>query len=145
MFADDRPDLVAAAVKSFVVTDTKGYPPHIGVIKDKMRLFTTPEAMTEQEAWGLVRKALSNSLYHSDEEYNALPRLIQSLVGSPSQLKEWALMDESTVQSVVASNFMRSYRARAKHQEEFDALPEDVKQIAIEAGYSFSMGRALEG
>lgn len=144
MFANDDPALVGVAVKALIATDVKGYPPHIGAVKDKLRQISTPAQMTEAEAWGYVRKALSNSLYGSDKEFEALPDLLKGLVGSPSQLREWAMMDEATVQSVVASNFQRSYRARAQYQRDFEALPGDVQQLARQIGGALDMGRLPE-
>lgn len=143
MFAEDDPKLVAGAVKAFIATDARGFPPVIGVIKDKLRQLTTPEMMTEQEAWGLVFKAIRDSGYRAREEFEALPPLLRSLVGSPRQLQDWGMMDEDTVQSVVASNFMRSYRARAQHQQEFDALPSDVQRMALSASGMFSLDQAI--
>lgn len=130
MFADDDPAIVAAAVKALIATDTKGFPPSIGAVKAKIRQITTPEEMTEQEAWGLVYKALGRSLYNAQEAFDALPRNVQSIVGTASQLRDWAMLDSGTVQSVIASNFQRSYRARAAYDREYAALPSDVKQIA---------------
>lgn len=143
MFAEDDPKLVAGAVKAFIATDARGFPPVIGVIKDRLRQITTPEMMTEQEAWGMVFKAIRDSGYRAKEEFEALPPLLRSLVGSPRQLQDWGMMDEDTVQSVVASNFMRSYRARAKHQADFEALPADVKQMALEFGNLLSLDKAV--
>lgn len=143
MFAEDDPRLVAGAVKAFIATDSKGFPPVIGVIKNKLRQLTTPEMMSEQEAWGLVFKAIQNSGYRSREEFETLPPLLRGLVGSPGQLRQWSMMDEDVVQSVVASNFMRSYRVRAQHQADFEALPADVQQMALEFGNHFSLDRAL--
>ena len=145
MFAEDDPRLVAGAVKAFIATDSKGFPPVIGAIKDKMRQITTPEMMTEQEAWGLVFQAIRDSGYRAREEFEALPPLLRSLVGSPRQLHDWGMMDEDTVQSVVASNFMRSYRARAKHQQDYEALPGNVKKLALEFGSMMSLDGAIKG
>lgn len=129
MFADDHPELVGAAVKALIATDEKGYPPHIGSVKAKMRQITTPDVDTEAEAWGKVLKAISRGIYNSKEDFERFPEEIQRIVGSPSQLREWAMMDSDTIQSVVASNFQRSYRAKMKQKAEFDALPSDVKSL----------------
>ncbi|MFR8332153.1 MAG: hypothetical protein ACLU9S_07140 [Oscillospiraceae bacterium] len=80
------------------------------------------------EAWNLVAKALRNSAYGSEEEFAKLPPAVQRVAHSPFQLREWALMDADTVQSVVASNFQRAYTARQKSDREFDALPPAVRQ-----------------
>lgn len=129
MFADDDYGVVGAAVKSYIATDTKGFAPVIGQIKELIRKITEPNEMSEQEAWGYVAKALRNSGYNSAEEFEKLPAQIQRVVGSPSQLRDWALMDSDTVQSVVASNFQRSYRARAKSDKEYQALPSSVREM----------------
>lgn len=141
MFEEDPPENVAAAVKALIATDTKGFPPHIGAVKEKLRQITTPAMMTEQEAWALVANAIRNGTYGSQKEFDALPLTIQRIVGSPNQLKEWAAMDADTVNSVVASNFQRSYRARAQHQRELDALPGDVKAMVAKIGNNFSLDR----
>ena len=54
---------------------------------------------------------------------------IRDRVGTPEQLKAWARMDANTVQSVIGSNFQRSYQEWAKQEAEFQALPGDIKQM----------------
>lgn len=129
MFAEDDVVIVAAAVKALIATDEKGFPPHIGAVKATVRQITQPQDMTPQEAWNLVAKAIRNSAYESWEEYDKLPQEIQRLVGSPNQLRDWALMDSDTVHSVVASNFQRSFTARQKTDNDFKALPRDVQAM----------------
>ena len=129
MFAEDDVAIVAAAVKALIATDDKGFPPHIGAVKAKVRQITQPSGMTPQEAWNLVAKAIRNSAYESREEYDKLPREVQRLVGSPNQLRDWAMMDSDTVHSVVASNFQRSFSIRQKADNDFKALPRDVQTM----------------
>ncbi len=130
MFRDDAANVVAGAVKALIATKTTGYPPTIGEVKEHVRRITKPREMTEQEAWARISKALRNSLYGSEEEFRKLPPVLQSVVHDPRQLREWAMMDEATVQSVVASNVQRSFRARAQQARDFEALPEDVKALS---------------
>ena len=129
MFADDPANLVYSAVKAFIVGDTSGFPPSIGQIKERMHSLIAQDAMTETEAWSLVSRACSNGIYGYLTEFQKLPPNVQAVVGRPEQLKEWAMMDSETVQSVVASNFMRSYRVCAKRAKEHDLLPENVKEL----------------
>ena len=100
--------------------------------------------MSELEAWGLVRRAVQNGIYGAQKEFDALPPVVQQCVGSPSQLKEWALLDEDVVASVVASNFQRSYRARAAQAKEFLALPADVRSAMQQLGAGLQL-KSLEG
>lgn len=129
MFARDDVALVAAAVKALIESDSKGFPPHIGAVKEKLRLISAGDEMTEAEAWGIVAKALRNSAYGSREEFEKFPPVIKRIVGSPSQLREWGMMDSETVHSVVASNFQRSYKAIAQREREIAKLPPDVKAL----------------
>ena len=130
MFAEDDAALVGAAVKAFMAADENGFAPKVGQIKAKMRELTEPETDTEMEAWNLVRKALRNSTYHAEEEFLKLPGVLQRIVGAPEQLKVWAKMPEETVQSVIASNFQRSFRWKITEARRYEALPTDVKAAA---------------
>ena len=139
MFQDDPLSVVVAAVKALIISDVKGYPPKIGQIKEKIRLLTTQDELSEGEAWSLVANALRNGLYGSKEEFEKLPPDIQRIVGSSNKLREWAMMDTETMQSVVASNFQRDYRVRAKRKAEIEALPSDIKQIVGSLSNQFSL------
>lgn len=127
MFEDEPAELVGMAVKALIKTRTSTWPPSIGEINETIMKIAHPEEMTEQEAWQCVAVALRNSAYNSSAEFEKLPPVVQRLVGSPSQLREWGQMDSDTVNSVVASNFQRSYRARAKNERDYLALPSSVK------------------
>lgn len=143
MFAEDDVRLVAAAVKTLIASDEKGFPPHIGAVKSKLRQITERDRMTEIEAWGLVSKALKRGAYNAKQEFEKLPPNLQRLVGTPNQLREWAVMDADTVQSVVASNFQRSFRVRDQADRDYQALPSDVKQLVdgIASGMLLEAGK----
>lgn len=129
-FADDDASLVSDAVKAFIANDTKGFPPSIGQIREK--LDTINQAvngfeLTPQNAWGLVKKALKDSGYHSAERFAELPEVVREVVGSPSQLHDWAISDDGVSESVLASNFQRSYAARAEQHRTIRRMPGDVR------------------
>jgi hypothetical protein len=135
MFDEEPYELVGAAVKAFISGDGKGFPPAIGQIKERIRQITQPEEMTEQEAWSYVSKALRNSTYGSEEEFAKLPPEIKAVVHDPGQLRQWAIGPAEDLETVIASNFMRSFRAKQKTTREYMALPTSVKQLMISAGY----------
>lgn len=128
MFADDDVNLVKAAVKRHIATDTKGFPPVIGQIKQSLVKITEPNELSEQEAWNLVSKAIRNSAYHATEEYEKLPELVKQIV-TPLELREWAQIEKAETVQVVASNFMRSYKVKLSGYREYQALPNDVKKL----------------
>jgi len=139
MFADDNAADVIAAVKSYIATEGKGFAPSIGIIKNKIAELRNPDAMTEYEAWNRVREAISNGYYGADKEFAKLPGVLQRLVGSPNQLRDWATMETETLNTVVASNFMRSYRVRAEREREYLLLPADVKKFMAELSAKVSI------
>jgi len=128
MFMDDQYEIVGAAVKAYIATDETGFAPNIGQIKAQIRKLTQSDQMTEAEAINIIMNATRNSTYNSVEEYKKLPPILQRLVGSPMQLREWAIADSKTINTVVASNLQRSYRVVAERQKELDALPESIKR-----------------
>lgn len=138
MFRGDDVVIVAAAVKTLMASDEKGFPPVIGQVKQYVRKITCPEEMTDMEAWDLVAKALRNSIYNSATEFAGLPPVIRRIVGDPAKLREWAMMEAEIVQSVVMSGFRKSYAARAQSEREFLAMPAEVRDLMT--GIASGMG-----
>jgi hypothetical protein len=131
VFAEDSFESVSAAVMAHISTDTNRFMPPVGVIKNMLVKINSPAEMTEAEAWSYVSKALRNSTYGAEKEFDKLPESVKSVVRSPSQLREWAALPIDELQTVVASNFQRSYRARVASDREFKALPEQVKVMML--------------
>lgn len=129
MFAGDDVAMVAAAVKALIATDEKGFPPVPGQVRGMLTKLTAKPEMDEAEAWALVAKAVRHSAYDAEAEFSRLPEDIRRIVGSPGQLRDWSMMESSTVQSVVASNFQRAYRARAEAEKQYRAIPADVRKM----------------
>lgn len=125
LFKDDNVKIVTEAVHAMICT--LEFPPVPADIKKKIAQLTQLPAPTELEAWAIIRKAVS---YHNSvENFNNLPSVLQKLVGSPAQLREWALMESKHFETVIQSNFMRSYTARIHQIKEYSLLPESSKQL----------------
>lgn len=135
MFVDDNPAIVTEAVKALICT--LKYPPSIADVKEKIRLITQPEEMTEIEAWNRVKGAIS--YYSSQDNFLGLPEILQKLIGSPNQLREWATMDIGQLETVVKSNFMRSYTAKSKTAQQYDCLPGSTKELIGGLSEKFKM------
>ena len=140
VFSDDDVRLVAAAVKAILVADAREFPPTIAHVKEKMRQMIQPETMTEAEAWTLISHATRNGLYGSKEEFEKLPKTLQKLVGSPEQLRTWAMMDADTLHSVVSSNFQRSYKVIVQREQEAAKLPQDVLRLVSGMSERMALG-----
>ena len=128
MLSDYDYNIVAMALKAYILSDTSGFAPSVGQLVDKMKSITTPQELNEMEAWALVCDALSNSGYNYAEEYAKLPPLVQKAVGLPTQLQTWALT-ENLNKDVVGSNFMRCYRIEVERQKEISKMPQNVREM----------------
>lgn len=128
-FADTPAQEVTAAVNALISTRTAGYSPTIGEVKEQLYRLHSVNELSEGEAWAMVYKALSNGYYGYQKEWDKLPPEVQRAVGRPEQLREWSQMETETVQSVVASNFMRSYRVMKERTKETAKLPESVRAV----------------
>lgn len=131
LFAEDDPLVIANAVKAIIQTDTNGYAPSIAQIRAKAYEFTHDRGMSEIEAWGYVMQAMKNAIHHSIEEHAKMPLEVQMAV-TPEQLKEWAQIDTEQLQTVIASNFQRSFRGRSKAYKENAMLPEGFRTSLAE-------------
>lgn len=96
------------ALRTYIRTNTTGFAPVpaqlIEIVYDKHT-----DHPTADEAWLMVKKAISDGYYHSVEQFNALPEIVRRAVVSPDNLRNWSCMDSETINSVTASNFRKSY------------------------------------
>ena len=128
MLSDYDYNLVAMALKSYILSDTRGFAPSIGKLVGKMHSLTKQRELSEMEAWALVCDALKNCGYNYVEEYEKLPPLVQKAVGLPTQLREWSLT-ENLNKDVIGSNFRRCYRIEVERQNEMSKMPKDVREM----------------
>lgn len=105
MFKEDDSKLVFRALKE--VINTSEYPPTIATIKNKIYEISHHKEPNNSELWDCLLKAIGNSSYHSEEEYEKLPQLVKEYVRNPRQLQEMAVMDSDVIHSVVKGQFMK--------------------------------------
>lgn len=132
---------ISLALKAYIATSTSGFAPSIGQLIEKVRSISCGNELSEMEAWALVSDALRNSSYHAEEEFAKLPESVQKAVGSPSLLRSWATTDERSIENVVQSNFMRTYRAELSRKREVQTMPKDVLKIMEQRQQGLIEGR----
>lgn len=120
---------VSTALAAYITTDTSGFAPSIGQIIAKIHMLTEPQEPNEMEAWALVSRAIKNGYYGAVDEFNKLPALVQKAVGSPDNLKNWATTDYGSIETVIQSNFLRTYRAVIARHDTEKRLPADIKSL----------------
>lgn len=116
------------AIQKHMLTNT--FPPRIADIRRNVSEITETEEINELEAWSMVYKAICNSAYNAEREYQKLPQIVQKAVGNPANLREWAMMDEKMISSARA-RFIDSFKAVKGRIKEDSMIPERTKiQIA---------------
>lgn len=129
MLKDMDYNVVQMGLRAYITSDTSGFAPSIGQLINTIYLTQNPQELNEMEAWALVSKALRNGYYGAVEEFDNLPPLVQKAVGTPDNLRNWSQTDMESVENVIQSNFMRSYRAVVKREEEIKKMPADVRTL----------------
>lgn len=119
---------VLRALKSFITTDSKGFPPKPGQLNEHLNKLNNINELSELQAWHLISKACRNSSYKAKEEFDKLPDILQKLVGSPNQLKYWSSLPQDEFETVVQSNFMRSYKHKSEQAKYYNSLPKELFQ-----------------
>ena len=112
-FKDEDSRVVGMAAKNYAKVSS--YPPTIAGVMEQVRKIKSPE--TDADLWALIEKAASNGTYHSVEEFEKLPPECQSFIGGPSALKELAMTDMGTMNTIVKGQFLKQVRAIKEHQE----------------------------
>lgn len=120
---------VSIALKAYITSNTSGFAPSVGEIVAKIQLVSQPQELDGMAAWGLVSKALRNGTYGAVEEFNKLPPLVRQAVGMPDNLKNWATSDYQTIETVIQSNFLRTYETIVKRANEINRMPDNIKSL----------------
>ena len=119
-----------AAFRKYVLTNK--FAPTIADIREQAaELYNQREGdISEITAWQLVWKAICNSGYHAEEEFEKLPETVKRAVGSASQLRQWGLseVNDNTI-SYWKSEFQRIYRLEQQKEFERRKLSPDVLKL----------------
>lgn len=141
-FEDYDYNIVSMAVKSFMTTNTSQFPPVPAQIIDIIhKLNPQEQELNGNEAWALVYKAICNSGYNAEQEFQKLPPTVQKAVGSADNLRAWATDSDFNI-AVEQSHFIKVYNTTVERVREVAKLPNSVKQAI---GIATTERMAIEG
>lgn len=128
LFFENYPvDVIKGALMAYITSDKNGFAPAIGQIIEIAESMTNEQEIDSMAAWSLVSKALRNGYYHAREEFEKLPKLVQQAVGSPDNLRNWSTSDYSAIETVIQSNFLRSYRICVERDKKMRCMPKQIR------------------
>ena len=132
--ADIRFEDMQKALLAFVRTSDSPFAPNIGQLLARLDNIQNGD-IDDGEAWNLVYRAICNSAYNAEKEFNQLPEVIRETLHTPSQLREWATSDiNGNALQVIHSNFLKAYSQVKTRQKDNRRLTPDLrKQIENKA------------
>lgn len=132
MFADDSIDIVVAAVKAWIATDTKGFPPVIGQIKTEVfKLTDAAYAISADEAWGIARttmRTIGCSLYDktcTERAREMTPKEVWEVM----ERMGYRDMCHAENTDVLRGQFLKMWDLYVARRRERALMPRDVRQI----------------
>ena len=140
MFAHENTALVVAAVKNLI--NTFKFPPTIADVKGEMYKLTETETETPVEVWNKIKVAMSRASYYAHEEFEKLPDVAKKFVGSPNQLREWALSIDYN-DGVTKGQFFKQYEILKQREKDNKLMLPQVKEIAMQLKSNMDATRLL--
>ena len=123
--------LASRGLQLFLANDRQGFPPSPGQVVDCIVKIKHPvqNELTGTEAWALVRKAIRNSYYNAETEFEKLPSACQRAIGSAASVTATRQIDTEKVETVEKSHFIKAYETVTKREREDMRMPEAVKRL----------------
>lgn len=118
---------VSVALQTHMMTSK--FPPTIADLR--VNHAEQQHGLTDLEAWAMVRKAIRNGSYGAEEEYEALPEIVQRAVGSASNLRQWAQSDSGMLETIEA-HFLKAFRIERDRAVMDNQIAPHVKALLSE-------------
>lgn len=136
MLQEENYNEISAALASYIKRADSAFAPSIGQLMQQLanlkKVATGEKELTEVEAWNMVYKAICNSNYNAESEFEKLPEDIKRAVGNPAQLREWAKTDAEQLNITDKNAFFRSYRVAKENLSREVKLEKDLSRLSTE-------------
>lgn len=132
--------LVLQAVKKTIISSP--YPPTIHEIrKNAIEIIKPTTKKTAIEAWDEAVKMISNGLYMTEEQFNQHSSEVKSFFGSVNQVKQLAMVDMDTINTVTKGQFLKQYDVLVERERQDNLLPETMKNMIGGLANKFSLNK----
>lgn len=118
------------ALQMYLVTDTTGYPPTVGKLRQNAVRLTQKPILDNTSAWQAVKRAISDAELNPYEAFQKLPSECKRIVGNYDQLIEWGSCSWDQLNTVIHSNFVKEYNAMKDETTENLSLPPELRLTA---------------
>ena len=125
MFGEYPTQIVIAALHSYIRHNE--YPPSIAGLQKQIDLLIHKD--DKMELCNTLAAACSRGTRMTAEEFETLPESIREWAGDVGQIKELALMDSVTFNSVIRGQFLKTIPQIIERQEAKKKLPAETKRL----------------
>lgn len=130
--------IVLQAVKKTIIESP--YPPTIHEIrKNAVELINPTTKRTAIEAWNEAIGMISNGIYMTEEQFNTASPEVKKFFGNVRQVKELAMLDSDTVNTVTKGQFLKQYEILVQKDREEKMLPEPMKEMITGLANKFAL------
>lgn len=130
--------VVLQAVKMAIISSP--YPPTIHDIrKNAIEILKPNEKRSAIEAWEEAHKMISNGIYMTAEEFEKASPEIKKFFGNVRQVKELAMTDSDTVNTVTKGQFLKQYEILVERENARKMLPEKWLNITAQLAEKMSV------
>lgn len=130
--------VVLQAVKMSIINSP--YPPTIHDIrKNAIEILKPNEKRSAIEAWEEAHKMISNGIYMTAEEFEKASPEVKKFFGNVRQVKELAMTDSDTVNTVTKGQFLKQYEILVERENARKMLPEKWLNITAQLAEKMSV------
>lgn len=130
--------IVLQAVKKTIIESP--YSPTIHEIrKNAVELINPTTKRTAIEAWNEAIGMISNGIYMTEEQFNTASPEVKKFFGNVRQVKELAMLDSDTVNTVTKGQFLKQYDILVQRDREEKMLPEPMKEMITGLANKFAL------
>lgn len=120
---------IMQGLKIYVATSGSDFAPSISKLISMAR---KPKELTQADEgaiWREIRPCIRRGIYHAEEDFEKLSPMAKKVVGQPSQLREWAMLESEVIDSVIQSNMKSRIKDIQRRDLEISAMPIEIQTM----------------
>lgn len=120
---------IMQGLKIYVATSGSDFAPSISKLISMSRKPNELTQTDEGAIWREIRPCIRRGIYHAEEDFENLSPMAKRVVGEPSQLREWAMLESEVIDSVIQSNMKNRIKDIQRRDLEISAMPIEIQTM----------------
>jgi hypothetical protein len=127
LLKDEQSQVVMHALKDCAKTSV--YPPVPADICTRIEQMRNAQEPSAAEAFAALKRAAKNGMYGAAEEFEKLPKACKEYLGGASALRDLAMLDLDTLETVTRGQFTRSYETLVNRRRMRESIPDNIRAL----------------